>query len=118
YPSSGVANGWAGEIALDVEWAHAMAPKATIWLVEATTASFTNLNAAVTWAASQPGVSVISMSYGAPDFFGETDFDSVFTTPANHAGVTFVSSSGDDGGIVSYQSSSPNVVAIGGTTLN
>jgi hypothetical protein len=118
YPSSGVANGWAGEIALDVEWAHVMAPKATIWLVEASSSSFTNLNAAVNWAKAQPGVSAISMSYGADDFAGESSFDSTFTTPAGHQGVTFFSSSGDTGGLIEYQSSSPNVVGVGGTRLN
>jgi hypothetical protein len=118
YPSSGVANGWAGEIALDVEWSHAMAPKATIWLVEAASDSFDDLNTAVDWARSQPGVSVVTMSYGGDDFSGESSTDSFFTTPMGHAGVTFFSSSGDTGGVVEYQASSPNVVGVGGTTLN
>src|SRR6185295_11970404 len=39
-------SGWSGEIALDVEWAHAIAPKAKILLVEASDASYTNLMAA------------------------------------------------------------------------
>ena len=35
--------GWTTEIALDVEWAHAIAPKANILLVEANSASFSDL---------------------------------------------------------------------------
>jgi len=35
--------GWALEISLDIEWAHAIAPKATILLVEATTNSLGDL---------------------------------------------------------------------------
>src|SRR5581483_7133596 len=87
--------GWASEIALDVEWAHAIAPRANILLVEATDNSDTNLYAAVRYAASQPGVVVVSMSFGSSEYSGETSFDSVFRTPSSHAGVTFVASSGD-----------------------
>ena len=57
------------------------------------------------------------MSFGGGEFSGETGFDSTFTTPAGHAGVTFVASSGDSGAPVSYPSASPNVLSVGGTTL-
>jgi subtilase family serine protease len=39
--------GWAEEAALDIEWAHAMAPNAKIVLVEAASNSFSNLMSAV-----------------------------------------------------------------------
>ena len=45
--------GWAQEIAIDVEWAHAMAPGANIELVEANDTSFNNLFAAVQYAANR-----------------------------------------------------------------
>jgi hypothetical protein len=109
--------GWAVEIALDVEWAHAMAPGANILLVEAHSSSYTDLDRAVTYAAKQSGVSVVSMSWGGSEFSGEKSLDSVFTTPAGHAGVTFVASSGDSGAPPIYPSISPNVLAVGGTTL-
>ena len=80
--------GWALEIALDVEWAHAVAPKASILLVEAKSASLADMTAAVSYAAQQPGVTVVSMSWGASEFSGETSYDSVFTQPSNHPGVT------------------------------
>jgi subtilase family serine protease len=109
---------WAVEIALDVEWAHAMAPGANILLVEAKSASFSDLDTAVAYAAKQSGVSVVSMSWGGSEFSGETSLDSVFTTPTNHAGVTFVASSGDSGAPPIYPAISPNVLAVGGTTLS
>ncbi len=88
---------WAGEISLDVEWAHAIAPKAKILLVEAATSSWTDLINAVDYARKQSGVSVVSMSWGGPEFPGETAYDATFTTPVGHPGVAFVASSGDGG---------------------
>lgn len=107
--------GWALEEALDVEWAHALAPGAAIVLVEANSASVPDLMAAVNDATQIPGVSVISMSWGGGEFSGQTAYDSVFSTP----GVTFVSGSGDNGSFSGAQwpASSPTVLAVGGTTL-
>jgi hypothetical protein len=116
YPAAD--SGWASEIALDVEWAHAIAPRAKILLVEASDSSYTNLFAAVDYAARQPGVSVVSMSWGGGEFSGESSFDSHFLTPSGHAGVTFVASSGDAGAPASYPAASPNVLAVGGTTAS
>lgn len=111
--------GWGGEISLDVEWAHAIAPGANILLVEADNSSLTDLMAAVNYARSAPGVSVVTMSWGGSEFYGETSYDTDFTTPAGHQGVTFVAASGDQGSAegVEYPASSPNVVSVGGTTL-
>ncbi|MFL5241324.1 MAG: fibronectin type III domain-containing protein [Gemmataceae bacterium] len=114
-----VANaGWASEIALDVEWAHAIAPKAKILLVEANDNNYNNLLAAVSYAASQPGVVAVSMSWGGGEFNGETAYDSYFTTPSGHAGVTFIASSGDSGAPAQHPAISANVLAVGGTTLH
>jgi autotransporter-associated beta strand protein len=111
-------SGWITEIALDVEWSHAVAPGANLLLVEAQDASFNNLNAAVDYARNQPGVVAVSMSYGAGEFSGETAYDSFFNTPLGHGGVTFFSATGDAGKPGLYQAYSPNVVAVGGTTLS
>ncbi|HLJ97591.1 MAG TPA: S53 family peptidase, partial [Gemmataceae bacterium] len=109
--------GWSGEIALDVEYVHAMAPGANILLVEANDSSMNNLLTAVTYAARQPGVVAVSMSWGGNESSTETLDDSRFVTPSGHTGVTFLSASGDSGGVTSYPPSSPNVVAVGGTSL-
>ena len=112
--------GWEVEEALDVEWAHSMAPKANIVLVEATAPTNTDLiQHAVGYARTIPGVSAVSMSFGINGgFSGENTFDTFFTTPAGHAGVTFLAATGDDGTPGGYPAESPNVVAVGGTTLN
>jgi hypothetical protein len=51
-----------------------------------------DLFAAVDFARSQPGVGVVSMSWGAGEFSSEASFDFHFTTPAGNTGVTFVAS--------------------------
>jgi hypothetical protein len=117
YPGTDPKGTWELEAALDVEWAHALAPGARIVLVEAASATFDDLNAAVDYARHLPGVSVVSMSYGGTEFDGENGDDSIFTTPAGHSGVTFVASTGDVGGVTEYPAASPNVLAVGGTTL-
>lgn len=109
--------GWASEISLDVQWAHAIAPGASILLVEATSVSYADLMTAVNYARNQPGVVAVSMSFGSGEFSGETTYDATFTTPSGHAGVSFFASSGDTGAPVSYPAVSPNVVSVGGTSL-
>ncbi len=105
--------GWVLEESLDIEWAHAEAPAAKIVLVEAATNSSTNLFGAVV-AANNLGASVVSMSWGGGEASGDTSLDADFT----HAGTFYTASSGDSGHGVIYPSSSPNVIAVGGTTLN
>jgi subtilase family serine protease len=104
--------GWSLEMALDVEWAHAIAPAAKIVLVEAASNSFANLIQAVDVAVNN-GASAVSMSFGGNEFSSQTTYDAHFS----HAGVTFTASSGDSGSGVEYPAASPNVVAVGGTTI-
>ena len=112
-------SGWAAEESLDVEWAHAIAPGANILVVEAKSQSIQDLLAAVDTARNTPGVVAVSMSWGFNETPNETSYDSHFTTPAGHTGITFVASSGDSGTMAgaSYPAASPNVLSVGGTTL-
>ncbi len=103
--------GWGLEIALDIEWAHAIAPGAKILLVEASSNSFTNLLAAEDYAAAH--ASYVSNSWGGSESSSETSYDSHFV----HAGVSFFVSAGDAGLPAEYPSASPNVISVGGTTL-
>lgn len=107
-------SGWAMETSLDIEWAHAIAPKAKILLIEATTPSGKNLLAAVDYAASRNDVVSVSMSWGGAEFPEETTLDSHFKSVS---GATFFASSGDNGAGASWPASSPNVVGVGGTSL-
>ena len=109
---------WAGEISLDVEWAHAIAPAANILLVEANNASLSNLLTAVKYAAKQSGVVAVSMSWGGSESSNEATYDSDFVPTSANPDVVFVNSSGDSGAPASYPSVSPNVLSVGGTTLN
>jgi subtilase family serine protease len=114
---------WTMETALDVEWAHAIAPRANILLVEAASDQLTrtgvpaDLLSAVDTARNTPGVVVVSMSWGLSEWAGETSLDSHFQTPAGHARITFVAASGDNGAPPNWPAISPNVVGVGGTTL-
>lgn len=105
-------SGWALEISLDVQWAHAVAPGAKILLVEASSNSFANLLAAEDYANAH--AQYVNNSWGGSEFSGESSNDSHFS--AN--GVSFFVSAGDAGLPAEYPSASPNVISVGGTTLN
>ncbi|MBU6271405.1 MAG: S53 family peptidase [Betaproteobacteria bacterium] len=104
--------GWATEIALDVQWAHATAPLARIVLIEAPNASVSSLVGAIRLANAM-GPGVVSMSFGAIEGSWTASFDSVFTAPR----MTYLAATGDSGAAVAWPSVSPNVVAVGGTSL-
>lgn len=108
-----VNSGWVLEESLDIEWAHAEAPGAKIVLVEAASNSNTNLFNAVSYANSI-GATEVSMSWGGGEFSGETAYDSDMA----HAGTYYTVSAGDSGHGAEYPAASPNVIAVGGTTLN
>ncbi len=105
-------SGWEVETSLDVQWVRAIAPCANIVLVEANSNLDWDLMTAVSTAARLG--SVVSMSWGGSESVGQTFYDSFFA----RNGVTFLASSGDIGGVVEWPSSSPNVIAVGGTNLN
>ena len=106
-------SGWVLEESLDIEWAHAEAPGAKIVLVEAASNSNSNLFGAVSYANSL-GATEVSMSWGGGESSGETSFDADMT----HAGTFYTASAGDSGHGAEYPAASPNVIAVGGTTLN
>ena len=106
---------WSQEMSLDIEWTHAMAPRAKIYLVEAASSNFTDLTAAVNVAKTLPGVRQVSMSFGGTEaacLFVQDD--SVFV----QSGVTFFGAAGDSAGERDFPALSSNVIAVGGTTLN
>ena len=133
--------GWELEESLDIEWAHAMAPGAKIYLVEACSNFDSDLILAVrvannlvqcgnteinpttgvlgTCPGGSTGKGEVSMSWGAGEFVGENGStgcalpdDSCFTTP----GIVYFASIGDGPGVI-WPGTSPNVVSAGGTTM-
>lgn len=121
-------SGWAIETSLDVEWAHAIAPEATIALVVAYDASFKNIYNAISYAVNKiSGVTTLSMSFGASESsysktgsYSISAFHSLFVTAANN-GISCFASSGDNGATsannIIYPASDPLVTAVGGTSL-
>jgi subtilase family serine protease len=112
--------GWGQEAALDIEWAHAMAPNAQIVLVEAASSNFADLlfavdkASAIVQASGLNGRGQVSMSWGGSEFSSEAANDFHFGT----SGVVYFASSGDSGGKTIWPGVSPNVVSAGGTTIN
>lgn len=112
--------GWAEEISIDIEAAHAICKNCHILLVEAESEKLPDLEAAEDEAAAM-GATEISNSFAFP----EPTADS----PAfDHKGIVITAASGDEGylnwtgeekeeGHADYPASSPHVVAVGGTRL-
>jgi subtilase family serine protease len=126
---SGDANaGWAEETTLDVEWVHAIAPRAKILLVVAADNYDANLLPAVAYAAAQPGVVAVSNSWSSWESYTDAPtraaYDAVFRL-ASARGVSVHFSSGDSGNEavalgyadVDYPGSSPYATSIGGVSL-
>ncbi len=111
YPKTN--SGWALEISLDVEIAHALCPNCKILLVEAKTNSFSDLVAAEDYARTH--ANVVSNSWGGSEFSSETT--STYDGHFNHTGKPITFSSGDSGYGVDYPAASQFVTAVGGTTL-
>lgn len=133
-PEPDTTGGWELEESLDVQYSHAMAPGATIYLVEAQSSSLYDLLTSVqiasnlvrcgkteqnlstyvvgTCPTTSTGTGEVSMSWGAGEFSGETADDSTFTT----TGVVYFASSGDNPGTY-WPCTSPDVVCVGGSTI-
>lgn len=105
--------GWAQEMALDVQWAHAIAPRARIVLIEATGAGSTALRNAIALA-NRLGPGVVTMSFGAPEGSWVPSTATTFTG----AGMSYLAATGDNGAAVAWPAVMPAVVAVGGTTLS
>jgi len=117
--------GWSVEESLDVETVHSICPNCKILLVEANSAENSDLATAENTAVAM-GATVVSNSFGGP----ESGADSASQSAFNHPGVVITASTGDDGyydfdelgeyGAVNqpnFPASSPDVVAVGGTSL-
>jgi subtilase family serine protease len=108
---------WTLEEALDVDMVSAICPLCKIDLVEADNDSGDGLYIAEETAATTLGAKYISNSWGGSETSEDTTYDSEYF---GVSGVVYTASAGDDaysGGVI-YPATSPNVVSVGGTTLN
>ena len=105
--------GWAEEVSLDLDAVSAACPTCHILLVEASSGSTADLNAAEDTAARVPGVVSISNSFGGAEDSTILAADAHF----NHPGIAVTAASGDAGYGVNWPASSQYVTGVGGTTL-
>jgi subtilase family serine protease len=107
---------WALETAIDVEWAHAIAPEAKILLVETASDRLDDLLAGVDVAVGpQYRANVVSMSWGGLEFPNEATAEDGHFVASN---VTFFAAAGDAGNGTLYPAASPYVMSVGGTKLH
>lgn len=124
--------GWAGEITLDVEWSHVVAPDATIDLVLAKSGNDPDILSATKFAVEHNLGGVISQSFGEGEICADPNLlqaeHRVFKeATAEH--ITLLASSGDQGAAqptcdgssfflsASTPASDPLVTGVGGTHL-
>jgi subtilase family serine protease len=121
---------WTEESDLDVQWAHAIAPKAKIVLLILPTQDWSELEYGIQYAVANKLGNVISNSYGYPEFlWGKhtvLGFEQTLETAAA-AGVTVSFSTGDAGdegtgapnlGGAQYPATSAYATAVGGTSID
>ncbi|HEY1918838.1 MAG TPA: PQQ-binding-like beta-propeller repeat protein [Streptosporangiaceae bacterium] len=106
---------WSLETSLDVEWIHAVAPKATIQLVEAHDPTFASMFSAVSTAAAL-NPDAVSMSWG--DSLGEFSGETYYNRYCQLADSVCVAATGDLGHPGEYPAYNPSALAVGGTTLD
>ena len=108
---------WTLEESLDIDMVSAICPLCKINLVEAANDTGNGLFIAEQTAATTLGARYISNSWGGSEVSSDTSYDSqYFGVP----GVVYTASAGDSaysGGVI-YPATSPNVVSVGGTSLN
>jgi subtilase family serine protease len=125
--------GWSGEITLDVEWAHAIAPGAKIVLVLAKSNEDSDILSATKYAVDNRLGDVISQSFGENESCMDSDLADAqhrLFQEATRKHITLFASSGDEGAALptcdgdswvraaSSPASDPLVTAVGGTELH
>jgi subtilase family serine protease len=140
-PNDANMQGWASEINLDVQWAHAIAPNAKIVLVLAKTNNDNDIQRAVKYAVNHNLGATMSMSFGEAESCYGVNADGshqpgttlatqhAILNRARHHGMTLFASAGDSGSTeptcdgagamiaASTPASDPYVTSVGGTQL-
>lgn len=108
----GYNEGWATELALDVQWVHATAPLARIVVVASADPNINSIAGSIALA-NRMGPGVVSMSLGAREGSWVASLEGYF----NGSGMTYVAATGDYGTEVNWPAVASKVVGVGGTTL-
>jgi uncharacterized protein (TIGR03437 family) len=123
----GINLGWLPETNLDIEWASAIAPGATVYYYYST-----NVITALISAINANLVHMISMSFGGSEIDNSALSYQPILQQGNAQGITMLAATGDAGSAqipdspqfarfgpaVSWPASSPEVTAVGGTQFN
>jgi len=124
YPPACSNFGWCAEDALDEEYAHVYASKATIIMVEACSSSYTDLlaaeEAAFQYIAANYVQGQVSNSWGSGEFSSEGSYNADFATWGYGLygyAITAFASAGDSGCGAAYPSSNPWLVSAGGSSI-
>jgi len=113
-PTTPIYNSWAGEMNLDIQTVHSVAPQAKIIVVCANSASSADLWPAIKTASTL--ADIVSMSFGSSEGTqAQTTLETTLKTGTTN-GVSFFASTGDDGNNAGYPASSSYTIAVGGTT--
>ncbi len=111
---------------LDIEWAHAMAPYSSIYMVETQgwgddknpnnpdiSSLINGIQCATYLLQNNNNGGIISYSHSFTEWAGETAYDRYFQTP----GIIYIMSNGDFSAPARYPAASPYVIAAGGTSI-
>lgn len=133
-PASNVGTGWDVDVSMDVEWAHAMAPGATIDLVEVQSFGFSlpvgessgDLTSGIFYATHTLDADIVSMSWGTLEPFmtaaDEAALNGNFPS-VNGAGrpIQYIAAAGRDIADIGFDRAwpalAPGVLGVGGTDL-
>jgi subtilase family serine protease len=105
-------NNWSLQSNLSVQMINAVAPGATVYVIEAKSATQNDIFTAVKTAVSY-GVNVILMPFGVSEYYAEGSQANIFL----NSQIVFVAAAGSNA-VVNFPATSPDVVAVGGTTPN
>ena len=136
--SGAAVSSWSAETSMDIEWAHAMAPMASIVVIQAPTAFVSSMQNGVAYASNVAKADVVSMSWGSAEKVTQcvrkagqptvqvdpkcSDAALIFNfwnasgTVAFTGNSTFVAASGD-AGTLQWPALDPRVLAVGGTVV-
>jgi subtilase family serine protease len=132
YGTKPAESAWYSETALDVEWAHVMAPQATINLIEARSSDDIDLYNALKFTLAHHLGDIFSLSFGENEACIDAKLrnaEHALFLQAAQQGITVLAATGDYGAAqytcdntslvpaVAYPASDPLVTAVGGTAL-
>ncbi|WP_339842580.1 hypothetical protein [uncultured Halopseudomonas sp.] len=103
---------WAIQSNLAVQMVNAVSPGATVYVIEARTTNQNDIKIAIQTAVSL-GVNIVSMPFGAPEFPTEGSSAKLFANTQ----ITWITASGT-GAAPTFPATSPDVIAVGGTSAS